>query len=121
MFDAGWLNLGSLLFGLLAWILPIVSLLQHNLYGGRRWVVLSVASLSACAIALCMQIFYSAHLVRIKDWSALMDLSQAVALVSAFLLGTTILLNAITLVMCYRKGWQVSPCQISHDMGGAKK
>lgn len=30
MFDAGWLNLGSFMLGLIAWILPIINLAQHN-------------------------------------------------------------------------------------------
>ena len=59
MFGAGWLNLGSLLLGLIAWILPVVNLVQHNKADHRNWVAFSVASVSACAISLCMQIFYT--------------------------------------------------------------
>lgn len=97
MFGAGWLNLGSLILGLAAWMLPVVNLMQHNKANFRNWVVFSVASVSACAISLCMQIFYTNHLVNLADWSALMDISQTVALVAALLLTLTIILNAITL------------------------
>ncbi len=103
MFGAVWLNLGSLVLGLAAWILPVVNLMQHNKADHRNWVVFSVASVSACAISLCMQIFYTNHLVKIEDWSALMDTSQAVALIAALLLVVTIILNAITLVVYYGK------------------
>ena len=103
MFGAGWLNLGSLLLGLIAWILPVVNLVQHNKADRRNWMVFSVVSLSACAASLCMQLFYSAHLVTIEDWSALMDTSHAVALVAALLLAVTIILNAIALVVYSRK------------------
>ncbi|MEL7657284.1 MAG: hypothetical protein AAGU75_15430 [Bacillota bacterium] len=103
MFGAGWLNLGSLVLGLIAWILPVVNLAQHNKADHRNWVVFSVASISACAISLCMQIFYTDHLVKIEDWSALMDTSHAVALVATLLLVVTIILNAITLVVYYGK------------------
>ena len=103
MFGAGWLNLGSLLLGLIAWILPVVNLVQHNKADHRNWVAFSVASVSACAISLCMQIFYTDHLVKIEDWSALMDTSHAVALVAILLLAVTIILNAIILVVYYRK------------------
>jgi len=103
MFGAGWLNLGSLVLGLIAWILPVVNLVQHNKADRRNWVVFSVVSLSACATSLCMQLFYSDHLVKIEDWSALMDTSHAVALVATILLVVTIILNAITLVVYYRK------------------
>jgi cytochrome c oxidase subunit 4 len=103
MFGAGWLNLGSLVLGLIAWILPVVNLVQNNKADHRNWVVFSVVSLSACATSLCMQLFYSDHLVKIEDWSALMDTSHAVTLVATILLVVTIILNAITLVVYYRK------------------
>ncbi|WP_199794680.1 hypothetical protein [Lentibacillus sp. Marseille-P4043] len=44
-------------------------------------------------------IFYSYHLVKIEDWSALMDTTGAVALLATVLLTVTILLNVITLVV----------------------
>jgi cytochrome c oxidase subunit 4 len=103
MFGADWLNIGSLVLGLTAWILPVVNFMQHNKAGRRNWVVFSVASVSACAISLCMQIFYTDHLVKIEDWSALMDTSHTVALVATLLLVVTIILNIIMLVVYYRK------------------
>lgn len=99
----GLLNLGSLVLGLIAWILPVVNLLRRNKANSRSWVAFSVASVSACAISLCMQIFYTNHLVKIEDWSALMDTSHAVALVATILLVVTIILNAITLIAYYGK------------------
>ena len=99
MLGAVWLNLGSLVLGLIAWVLPVVNLVQHNEADQRNWVAFSVASVSSCAISLCMQIFYSDHLVKIEDWSALMDTSHAVALAAALLLVVTIILNAITLIV----------------------
>jgi cytochrome c oxidase subunit 4 len=103
MFMSGLLNLGSLVLGLIAWILPVVSLVRYDKIGHRSWAALSVASISACAISLCMQIFYSDHLVRIEDWSALMDTSSAVAMVSTVLLVVTIALNAVAFFRYYGK------------------
>lgn len=94
-----WLNVGSLVLGLIAWILPVANLAKHNKAEHKNWVVFSVASVSACAISLCMQIIYQNFLVRIEDWSAVMDTSGAVALVSTVLVVVTIGLNAITLVI----------------------
>lgn len=102
MIEAYWLNLGSLVLGLIAWILPIVNLVRRNKAQNRNWIVFSVASVSACAISLCMQIFYHNHLVKIEDWSALMDTAQAMALVSTVMLAVTLILNALTLVMYYK-------------------
>jgi len=97
------LNLGSLVLGIIAWILPVINLGRRNKANSRSWAVLSVASVSACAISLCMQIFYVDHLVRIEDWSALMDTSSAVAMVSTLLLIVTIVLNAVAFVTYYGK------------------
>ncbi|MGE8207856.1 hypothetical protein ACQKP0_25670 [Heyndrickxia sp. NPDC080065] len=102
MIDFGWLNIGSLVLGLIAWILPVVNLMldKKNVHKNRG--SLSFISISACAISLCFQIFYSYRLVKIEDWSALMDTMGAVVLVSAVLLIVTIILNAITLII-YRE------------------
>ncbi|WP_102275304.1 hypothetical protein [Cytobacillus massiliigabonensis] len=96
------LNLGSLVLGLLAWILPIINLTRYKKDNQRNWSALSILSISACAISLCFQVFYANHLVIIEDWSALMDISGTMAFVSAFLLIVTVILNAITIVV-YRK------------------
>lgn len=96
-----WLNLGSLVLGLFAWVLPVVNLIRYRKPDQRNWVALSLMSISAVAISLCFQIFNINHLVKIADWSALMDTMGALALVSAVLLIVTILLNTITL-MVYR-------------------
>ena len=95
----GLLNLGSLLLGLIAWILPVINLANNNKAEHKNWVVISISSVSTCAIALYMQILYGNHLVKIEDWSALMDTSHGVALVSAIFLVVTITLNAITIAV----------------------
>lgn len=95
----GLLNLGSLVLGLIAWILPVVNLMRHEKRDHRDWIVLSIMSISACAISLWFQILYQDHLVKIEDWSALMDTTGAVAFVSAALLIVTIILNAVTLIV----------------------
>jgi len=63
----GLLNLGSLLLGLIAWILPVINLANNNKAEHKNWVVISISSVSTCAIALYMQILYGNHLVKIKD------------------------------------------------------
>jgi cytochrome c oxidase subunit 4 len=92
-----WLNLFSLVFGLLAWILPVINLLRYGKQGRNNWAALSLMSLSACAVSLCFQLFYVFYWVKAADWSALMDTMSAVAVISAVLLAITILLNGINL------------------------
>ncbi|TRZ39683.1 hypothetical protein CEQ21_01600 [Niallia circulans] len=93
----GWLNLASLVLGLIALILPIVNLTREKKQENKNWVALSIISISACSISLCFQIFYTYHKVTVEDWGALMDTMYAVAFASAALLLVTLILNAITL------------------------
>ncbi len=95
----GWLNVGSLVLGLIAWILPIMNLIRLNKQNYKNWGALAVISVSCCAVSLLFQLMYNSHLVNIEDWSALMDTARAVVLVSSVLVGITILLNAISLVV----------------------
>ncbi|WP_188456028.1 hypothetical protein [Virgibacillus oceani] len=95
----GLLNLGSLVLGLIAWILPVVALMRYKEHGHRNWISSTIISISACAISLCFQIFYNSHLVKVRDWSALMDTMGAVAFFAGVLLIGTILLNALTLII----------------------
>ena len=95
----GLLNLGSLVLGLIAWILPVVNLMRYKKHDHRNWAVLSILSISACAISLYFQIYYIYHKVKISDWSALMDTMYAVVFAATVLLIGTITLNAITLLV----------------------
>ncbi|GAA0339646.1 hypothetical protein GCM10008967_32510 [Bacillus carboniphilus] len=97
----GLLNLGSIVLGLIAWTLPLVNLMRYR----KNWVILSIMSISACAISLCLQIFYNYHLVKIEDWAALLDITGAVVLASVVLVIVTLLLNIFTLVEYRRKNF----------------
>ncbi|WP_349409329.1 hypothetical protein [Pseudalkalibacillus sp. SCS-8] len=101
--DYGWLNIASLILGLIAWILPVINLISDNKQENKRWIVFTFTSISACAGSIFFQLYYNYHLVRIEDWSALMDTTGAVVFISALLLIVTIISNAITLVVYRRK------------------
>ncbi len=92
----GLLNVGSLVLGLIAWILPLVNLTRDKKLK-NNWVVLSIISIGACSTSLFFQILYTYHKVTVEDWAALLDTMFAVAFASAALLVVTILLNMITL------------------------
>jgi hypothetical protein len=92
------LNLGSLILGLSAWLLPVVNIIQHRKHNYWSWISLSLISLSACSFSLCFQIFEIYGRVLVEDWSALLDTMSTVAFVSAILLFVTVILNVITLI-----------------------
>lgn len=95
----GLLNLGSLGLGLVAWILAIVNLINYQNKNKNNWTIRAILSLSACAIAIYFQMIYSNYLVKIEDWSALMDIAGAANFVAGVLLAVTILLNGVSLVI----------------------
>ena len=95
----GLLNVGSLLLGLLAWILPIINLTKQNKAEHRKWVAFVFISISACAVSLYLQILYGHHLQNIEDWSAIMDTSLGVVFVSTVLLFATLVLNILTIIV----------------------
>ena len=103
MIDAGWLNVGSLVFGLIAWGVPVMSFIQYRQADVRRCALYAVVSLSACATALGMQMLYTGHLVKISDWTALLDTYEAVIGVSSILLIVTIIMNSIALALYIKK------------------
>ena len=84
-------NLLSLILGIFSWALGIAALWRRN----RK---ICAGSFCACAVALLLQIFYTQHLVAIRDWSAIEDTHGAVAMAAAVLLAGTVLLNFPVLV-----------------------
>ncbi|HWR23327.1 MAG TPA: hypothetical protein VN366_07600 [Feifaniaceae bacterium] len=103
MLGAAWMNLGSLVLGLIAWILPVAALARRGRAGQKSFAALSFSSVGACAASLCLQIFYADHLAKIRDWSAIADTSGAVAFAAATLLAVTLALNAAALALYNRK------------------
>lgn len=87
----GYLNILSLVMGLLAWGLPISILLMRNI----KRSLYSGLSLTACMIALYAQILYTNHLIQINDTIALLDTNDAVVFASKILIIGTIILNVL--------------------------
>lgn len=97
------LNVGSLLFGLLAWIVPVAGIGRYSKIDGKNKVYFSAFSFSACAVSLCMQIFEINERVKLQDWSALMDTSGSLVKVCTVLVVVTILLNLFALAVFQEK------------------
>jgi cytochrome c oxidase subunit 4 len=95
------LNLSSLTFGITAWILPLINILKYKKCD--KWYVLSISSISFCALSIFFQLYYQNYLVKIDDLPALMDTIGASAFLSAVLLLITIILNAINMILFLQK------------------
>ncbi|MGI8352323.1 hypothetical protein NiCM35_21460 [Niallia circulans] len=94
--------MGSLVLGLIAWILPATNLMRDKKKVQRNGLMICFLSMGACAISISFQIFYSYYLVKMEDWSAMMDTSGGVVVATAVLLSVTIILNTANYII-YRK------------------
>ncbi|WP_041556048.1 hypothetical protein [Carnobacterium sp. 17-4] len=98
LFDYGWLTLGSLIFGLIAWFIPIFNIIRRKKRGNSHSTMI-VLSMGSCATALWFQISYTNYLVTIQDISALMDTTSTSNWISAVLLIITITLNVTSIIL----------------------
>lgn len=97
------LMIGSLVLGLISWVLPIIILIKYKRNKNNNWAIYSIASISACAITICFQVIYSNYITNIGDWSTLMDTIPTSTLLSIILLIGTLILNGILVGMYYTK------------------
>ncbi|WP_461611015.1 hypothetical protein [Cytobacillus kochii] len=93
----GWLNIGSLVLGIVAWILPLLNLGREQ-ENAKRWMTYSFLSFICCSTAILFQLMVQKFLVEIEDFSALMDITSSAVLASSVLLIVTILLNVLAWV-----------------------
>ena len=98
----GLLNIGSLVLGLIAWILPATNLMRDKKKVQRNGLMICFLCMGACAISISFQIFYSYYLVKMEDWTAMMDIAGGVVVATAVLLSVTIILNTANYII-YRK------------------
>lgn len=97
MTGAGWMNMGALILGLMAWGLGAAAIRQRRC-GGPLY---SAGSLAACSCSLCLELYYQAHLATIEDVAAILDTADAVAMCAGVLLAVTLVLNVLA-VCAYR-------------------
>ncbi|QIK52424.1 hypothetical protein G7058_10435 [Jeotgalibaca porci] len=98
LFDYGWLNMSSLVFGLIAWIIPIFNIIRHKKRGNNHSIP-TLLSMGSCAIALWSQLSYNIYLIEINDYPALLDTVGTLNWVAAILIFTTIILNVISITL----------------------
>jgi|SRR5690625_233928 len=94
-----WLNISSFVIGIVALILPVINMLIYKRNNYRRWFVFSIMSMIACTLCLFLQIFHNYLLVKIGDFSAIMDTIGAVTFAASSLFIVTIILNGISFMV----------------------
>lgn len=89
--DYSWLNIGSLILGISALVLPVLVMVRR--VKGTKAGVWVWMSMGLCLLAIIFQMIYGNHLVEIEDWSALMDTSETTLFLAAKLALFTALLD----------------------------
>lgn len=95
---SGFFNSGSLILGVVSWLIPILAVCQYN--KGRKLKNFSIYSFTSCAIALIFQLLEIRHRVKMEDLSAIMDTVGAVSVVSVILVIITFALNMSVACSC---------------------
>lgn len=85
-------NLLSLIFGLIAIFLPIITFRSRF-----DKTIISMISLSMVSLAIAFQLVWVESRVIISDWTAVLDTIEASISISFILLFVTILVNLIVL------------------------
>jgi len=98
------LSLGSLLLGLTAWVVPIISIKRFEKYGIKKCCKSIIVSFAACVTSLCLQFFEINHRVKIGDLSAIMDTIGTLKWVAVILAVITLMLNMFALGICCDNG-----------------
>jgi cytochrome c oxidase subunit 4 len=86
-------HVGSIIFGIVAWALPIINLKQKDAYSLKKTILMIIFSLLSCMIALYLQLLFKNYLVVIGDWAALDDTVYVFEIAAGILLVGTIGLN----------------------------
>ncbi len=83
--EHGWLNVMSLIFGLIAWALPLVAI---GFYKTNRKTAGAGCNFTSWVLGIqvpLLQIVYHNNLVRMNDWTALADVgNEAQVMVTIF-------------------------------------
>ncbi len=94
------LNMSSLLLGLIAWIVPILAIKYFGKSTVKKFFRFSIVSFSACIASLCLQLFEINHRVQIQDWSAIMDTIGSLTRIAVILAVITLILNILA-ITCF--------------------
>ena len=86
----GWLNIGSILLGIIALAVPF-----RGVAAEKKWKPRLAVSAAACAAAIGLQALYRLHQVSIGGWAGLADSEGLAAVAGVFLLALTVLINFI--------------------------
>lgn len=89
-------TVGSLLLGILAWILPIIGIGVQFATKKKQAVLFNIISLVCCVLAIFLQMILTASLVYRENWGTLRDLYKAEVFVSGVLILGTILANILS-------------------------
>lgn len=90
------LTVGSLVFGLISWGIPLV-LLARKTSATNAALKGSFISLGCALVSLFMEILYTNHLVAINDLSAILDTQGAIVFGAFVLVTVTAILNGLVL------------------------
>ena len=92
------LNIGSLILGLAAWLLPLLAIGKRD-----RFSFCCLGSFGCCILSLLFQLIEIKRRVVLEDWSALMDTMHAVVLAAVVMVVVMVVCNLSALLHTARR------------------
>ena len=96
------LNLVSLILGIISWVAPAIAIKKYNSSKSENYRKFYIISFSSCLASLSIHFFEINRLVQIQDWSSLMDITGTLKWLALILSAITILLNTVVYLL-YKK------------------
>lgn len=90
-----WLNIASLSFGVLAWMLPIFAMMAFQKQKNPRGNSMMYGSLCFAVMSLFCVISYRHYLIQMEDWSALMDTTRGFQVASLVMTSVTVAMHIL--------------------------
>ncbi len=97
-----WLLIGSIVLGLFAWALPLLSIGKFRKNKDVLGTYMVYSSFICAVLSLLLVITYRNYLIRIEDWSALMDTIGGFQFASVILATVTGVLNSVALAFKFK-------------------
>lgn len=95
----GILNIISLILGIVAWSLPLISLTKIKNINSKNFIIFSMLSFAFTVLSLYFQFVYINYLLKKDDWAAIYDTNNAVLFCCTVLITVTFGLNLINFII----------------------
>ena len=94
-----WMNVSSIVLGLVGLIIPIIHFINYKKFSKKYNGLVHIISFVSCGVAIVFQNIYTDYLLKIEDWTAILDTYSTITKISIILLAIITALNLIVYIV----------------------